>query len=202
MVLPTSSFFRSETRNTWARRLAVGAAWSLLAFFFTAQNISSRTAMEADFSSIDGIVKALYESITFREGDEFDAEGFRSLFMADAPFIRMQPAGPNRMNLDSFVESFKERIRTGALTSFYEAELSRKSESYGSIAQVFSTYEKGMSTNDPARYIRGINSLQLFHDGERWWIASIVWQDEQPDLPLTHSKCGPSPCLPHQWLSH
>jgi hypothetical protein len=26
--------------------------------------------------------------------------------------------------------------------------------------------------------MRGINSFQLFHDGERWWIVNIYWQHE------------------------
>lgn len=32
--------------------------------------------------------------------------------------------------------------------------------------------------------MRGINSIQLFDDGNRWWIVSVYWQAETPDLPL------------------
>jgi hypothetical protein len=28
------------------------------------------------------------------------------------------------------------------------------------------------------RSSRGINSLQLFWDGDRWWIASMLWDTE------------------------
>jgi hypothetical protein len=28
--------------------------------------------------------------------------------------------------------------------------------------------------------MRGINSIQLFNDGSRWWILSIYWQHETP----------------------
>jgi hypothetical protein len=31
---------------------------------------------------------------------------------------------------------------------------------------------------------RGINSIELFWDGKRWWIASAVWDDERPDNPI------------------
>jgi len=32
--------------------------------------------------------------------------------------------------------------------------------------------------------MRGINSIQLFYDGSRWWIVSIYWQQESPEYPI------------------
>jgi len=29
--------------------------------------------------------------------------------------------------------------------------------------------------------MRGINSIQLFDDGTRWWILSVYWQHETPE---------------------
>ena len=31
---------------------------------------------------------------------------------------------------------------------------------------------------------RGVNSIQLFFDGTRWWIAGAIWQRETKDLPI------------------
>ena len=31
---------------------------------------------------------------------------------------------------------------------------------------------------------RGVNSVQLYWDGVRWWIASATWDDERPDNPI------------------
>ena len=141
-------------------------------------------AIDMDVSSIDGLVTALYESITFTEGEEPNLERFKSLFIPNAPFIRITPDGPNTMDLASFVSSFNERVKSNALKSFYEAEISRKTHSFGGIAQVFSTYKKGMNTTDPGSLGRGINSIPLFHDGKRWWACSIIWEDEQDDNPI------------------
>ena len=66
---------------------------------------------------------------------------------------------------------------------FYEREVHRVTRRYGSIAHVFSTYETRRSPAGPVAY-RGVNSLQLFHDGERWWIASATWQSERPGAPI------------------
>jgi len=138
----------------------------------------------ADGVSIDALVNAIYESITFSEGEEPDMERFKSLFIPNALFIRITPDGPNTMDLASFVSSFSERVKSNALTSFYEAEISRKTHSFGGIAHVFSTYKKRMNTTDPRSLGRGINSIQLFHDGKRWWACGITWEDERDDNPI------------------
>ena len=142
------------------------------------------TANQEDVSSIDGLIDALYESITFPEGEKPDLERFKSLFIPNAHFIRITTDGPNTMDLERFVLSFSERVSSGALRSFYEAEISRKTQQYGGIAHVFSTYKKGMNIMDLGPMPRGINSIQLFHDGKRWWACSITWEDERADNPI------------------
>jgi pimeloyl-ACP methyl ester carboxylesterase len=144
----------------------------------------NHTAFHKDVSSIDALVKALYESITFSEGEKPDLDRFKSLFFPNSPFVRITPDGPNTMDLDSFASSFSERVESGILKSFYEAEISRKIHSFGSIAHVFSTYKKGMNIADPQTLGRGINSIQLFHDGKRWWACGITWEDERSDNPI------------------
>jgi hypothetical protein len=31
---------------------------------------------------------------------------------------------------------------------------------------------------------RGINSIQLFNDGARWWVVGLLWDTERPDKPI------------------
>jgi hypothetical protein len=31
---------------------------------------------------------------------------------------------------------------------------------------------------------RGVNSIDLYFDGARWWIASVVWQSESARYPI------------------
>jgi hypothetical protein len=31
---------------------------------------------------------------------------------------------------------------------------------------------------------RGVNIFQLYYDGQRWWILSIVWDEERSDNPI------------------
>ena len=67
-------------------------------------------------------------------------------------------------------------------TGFREKELSRKTEQWGELAHVFTTYETNTEKNKSIQ--RGINSVQLMHDGTRWWIISLLFEAERPQLPL------------------
>ena len=67
---------------------------------------------------------------------------------------------------------------------FFEIEVHRVTEEYGPMVHLFSTYESRRSESDPAPYNRGINSIQLFHDGNRWWVMSIFWAHEPNNEPL------------------
>jgi hypothetical protein len=135
----------------------------------------------ADVSSIDAIITAIYDSITFTRGKEPNLERFRSLFTGNAQFIRMTEEGAKIMSLDGFISSFAERVKKGELIRFYEKEVSRKENTFGNIAHIFSKYVKRVNQDTPAVERRGINSIQLFYEGKRWWICSILWEDKPTD---------------------
>lgn len=67
---------------------------------------------------------------------------------------------------------------------FFEREIARKTEGWGNIQQIFSTYESRHDEKDAVPFVRGINSILLFNDGKRWWIMSIAWQEESSALKL------------------
>ncbi len=138
-------------------------------------------ADQIDLSSIDAIVKAVYQTISFHEGEEPDWGRFRTLFFPKANLIRITQESVIEMDMEGFILSFTERIKKGVIRSFREAEISRKTDAFGGIAQVFSTYIKNVNPDDSDSSVRGINSIQLYFDGQRWWISSLIWEDEGPD---------------------
>jgi len=144
---------------------------------------ASCAGRDSDVGSIDGVVLALYESISFPEGKTPDWDRFRNLFLSAAsPCVRMASDGVLVMDREAFIAFFEGRIRKGTLKSFAEREVARTTEIYGGLAQVFSTYEKRMNLADPGTPARGINGLQLFFKDGRWWISSLAWQDEHAGL--------------------
>ena len=158
---------------------------SLLVFqTATAQTNMTKEANPADVSSLDAIMKAVYDAISGDAGAKRDWDRFRSLFHKDA---RMIPTGknPNTKIVGANALTPEEYIKQAepffAKEGFYEREVARKVETYGNIAHVFSTYESLHSLSDKKPFMRGINSFQLLNDGKRWYVVTIFWQGETPD---------------------
>ena len=65
-----------------------------------------------------------------------------------------------------------------------------RTEQFGGIAHVFSAYDSKRLATDSVPFARGINSIQLFNDGKRWWVVTVFWDSERPDNPLTTRYLG------------
>lgn len=143
----------------------------------------------ADVESIDAIIAAAYDVISGPAGKKRDWDRERSLF---APGARLIPtatvAGKADADLAPLVldvEGYIKRVEPlFEKSGFYEMEIARRVEQFGQIAQVWSTYESRHDPSDPKPFMRGINSIQLFDDGKRWWILSVYWQHESTKYPL------------------
>jgi hypothetical protein len=142
-----------------------------------------------DVSSIDGIINAAYDVISGPAGRARDWERERALFFPGARLIPTATV-PGRNDVDLApllldVDGYIERVAPiFAKSGFYETEVARRTEQFGRIAHVWSTYESRHSRDEPEPFMRGINSFQLFHDGARWWIVNIYWQHESAAHPL------------------
>ncbi len=147
---------------------------------------STPAANPADVSSIDAILTAVYDVISGPAGKKRDWDRMRSLFI---PGARLIPTGPRPGNsYGSRVLTVEDYVTRGTTLfekeGFFEKEVARRTESFGQIAHVFSTYEARHSPDDAKPFIRGINSIQLMNDGKRWWIVTIFWQAEDVQNPL------------------
>jgi hypothetical protein len=83
--------------------------------------------------------------------------------------------------VDQYITTVGPRLEQGG---FFEREIARRVERYGGVVHVFSTYESRRAAADPAPFARGINSIQLWSDGKRWWIVTIYWEGERPNNPI------------------
>lgn len=145
---------------------------------------ATSAANPKDVESVDAILAALYGVISGPAGER-DWNRFRSLFLPEARMgaVRKKPDGSfiaSTFTAEGYVERAGSYFKEHA---FYESELSRKTEEFGHEAHVFSTYE---SRNAPGEkpFARGINSIQLFNDGKRWYVVSIFWDEERQENPL------------------
>jgi len=147
---------------------------------------AQQAADPRDGSSVDAILAALYDVISGDSGVARDWDRFRSLF---APGARLIPVGQRQGGaVGARVLTPEEYIQASGPylvnNGFHEREVARRSESYGQIVHAFSTYESRHKAGDPLPFMRGINSIQLFYDGTRWWIETVMWWGETPATPL------------------
>jgi len=149
-------------------------------------------ARPADVESIDAMMEAAYRAVSAKRGEERDLERFRSLWRRGSRLMAAARADGgvivNVLSLDDFVQAFSGPVDRGV----YERELSRRTEVFGNMAHVWSAYEVREAPEGEVR-TRGINSLQLVHDGRRWWFVAGLFQNEEADLPLPSSYAGHEP---------
>jgi hypothetical protein len=155
------------------------------------ETTSTQRADPDDVASIDAIVNAAYDVISGPANKPRDWDRERSLFFPGARLIPTAlSAGQSSQGSDVSprmldVEEYIARVRPYFENNgFYEKEIARRTHRFGRIAHVWSTYESRHHPGDPEPFMRGINSIQLFHDGKRWWIVTIYWQHESLAHPL------------------
>lgn len=161
---------------------------SLTGFIVFAHNTTdSIPANKKDVASVDAIISALYDVISGDAGKARNWDRFRTLFIPEAHLI---PTGKRSdgSTISRRVMSVEEYITTSGpvleKNGFFEKEISRTIEQFGNIVQVFSTYESRRKADDASSFMRGINSIQLWSDGRRWWVINILWQNESPEFPI------------------
>jgi hypothetical protein len=143
-----------------------------------------KVANAADVASIDSIMKAVYDAISGDVGAKRDWDRFRSLFHKDARLIptgknpETKVVGARAMTPNEYIEQASPYFEKNG---FFEREIYRKTDVFGNIAHVFSSYASFKKADDKEPFARGINSFQLMNDGKRWWVVTIYWQGESPE---------------------
>ena len=168
-----------------------------------AQSIPNATATAtisanpADVASADAIVAALYDANTVLVDRKQGADRFRSLFVPGARLMpTFRPAGGKGVIGIQTVDDYVQRAAGGPPRhGFSEREIARTSEAFGNVMQVFSTYESRRDSAD-SHPGRGINSIQLFNDGTRWWVVGVLWDNERPERPIPGVFLKPGRALP------
>jgi len=173
------------------RLLAFALAVPLLAPMANAQTAASASHVDVpaiapraeDVGTLDGLIAAYYDVISGPAGPRQWSRD-RTLYIPDIRFVSMSMGKDGKpvahtMSHQQFVDASDKGLQAG----FYEQEVHRSTERFGNIAHVFSTYESRVKADGPV-IARGINSIEAFFDGKRWWIASAIWDEERPDNPM------------------
>jgi len=134
-----------------------------------------------DVQSLDAIVAAIYDVISGPPGPR-DWNRFNSLFFPEARLVAVRaPKDGGRPGLVLMnPKGYQDRAGSHFLEhGFFEHELSRKTDSFGAMTHIYTTYES-RETKDGKPIDRGINSMEFFYDGVRYWCVQIYWDSERP----------------------
>jgi hypothetical protein len=143
------------------------------------------TADPKDVGSISAIVTALYDVISGPAGKARNWDRFRSLFASGARLIAVGRPRDKAPHVGSFsVEDYIKfddapMIRSG----FFERETGRATNEFRGIASAFSAYESRLKNDGPI-FERGVNDIQLFNDGTRWYIVTVFWDNADDAHPV------------------
>jgi hypothetical protein len=161
----------------------------LTGFFLCTNIITARPVADSipaninDVESVDAIIHALYNVISGPAGEKRNWDRMRTLFITEGKLMATgkRPDG----TMGKRVMTVEDYITTSGpfleKDGFFEREIGKKTEQFGSVVHVFSTYDSKRRLEEEKPFMRGINSIQLWNDGKRWWIVSIFWQAETPD---------------------
>ena len=137
-----------------------------------------------DVASLDSIVAAVYGVISGPAGDR-NWDRFRSLFTPDGRLVPIgkKPDGSfghRVLAVEDYVKGAGDFFKK---EGFYESEIARRTEQFGQLAVIFTTYASRHAP-DEKPFARGINSMTFYNDGRRWYCLSIIWDAERPDNPI------------------
>jgi len=131
-------------------------------------------------ATLDDLVKAIDSAVT--GSADKDRTCFRALFLPEArliPTAKNADGGfsPNILTVDGWIEAVRKR---GSAT-LTERQIKVKTEVYGHLAHLWSTYETRVDADGKILSdAKGINSIQAVNDGKSWKIQEIVWEAETP----------------------
>ena len=142
-------------------------------------------ARAEDVSTIDGVITAYYDVITGPPGQPRQWSRDRTLYWPGLRFFstNVKADGTPTVKVLSHQEYVDATDASLVKGGFDEHEIHRVSYRVGNIAHVMSTYETRQDPKGPL-LARGVNSLDLYWDGTRWWITAASWDDERPGSPI------------------
>lgn len=145
------------------------------ALTFAAGNRASAQEMLTKFGdnvgTLDGIIKAYYDVVTVKKGDKVNFERDSLLHIAG---VRVASAGTDGkgnpvLHYTSLQQYHRESDAYMEKNGFYEKEIGRKVQNIRNIYHVWSSYESRYAPNGKV-IAQGVNSIELFFDGKRFWI--------------------------------
>ena len=172
---------------------AIRRLFSILGILLTTSTVvhaQARPASPADVGTITDIMRVSYEVISGPAGAPRQWDRDRTLYMSGATFVSTAKRDGKVQTTIMTTEEYRRKSDARFVAEgLFETEIGSRVERFGNVAQVRSVSVARRTPTGPieARYV---NYVQLFWDGNRWWIAGAVWDQERPDNPIPAAWLG------------
>ncbi|MEO7214086.1 hypothetical protein [Mucilaginibacter sp.] len=135
--------------------------------------------------TLDGMMKAYYDVVTVKKGEMPSYQRDSCLHIPDprVGYVMQKKDGTKALHYMTLMEYHQLSDASLAKEGFVEAEISRKVEKFGSIYHIWSTYESRTVAGGPVT-ARGINSIELYNDGKRFWLIAWYYDGESKTNPI------------------
>jgi hypothetical protein len=150
----------------------------------TAQDVRNKYGLNVQ--SVDSIVKSIYAVISGEKGEQRDWEMMRHLFHPKANMVVNyinQEGEPliGFLSPEDYIQHYTPIMESRDL---FEQEVHREIQKFGNMVHVLSTFRTFVKKDDPEPFKQGIISIQLFNDGDRWWVINMYWKNEDPNTAI------------------
>lgn len=148
--------------------------------------VSFAQEKEVETASINGILQELLNQISVEKGEKMDTAAIRNLFYPDAQLTVLNNADSSfaeTVSLEGFLILLTDPYYE---EGYHEEAIHTTIDECNGIAQVFQSFYG----KDSESVERGINSYQLAYYNNRWWIVSLLWTLESPDVQLPKKYTG------------
>ena len=139
-----------------------------------------------DVSSIDGMIKAYYEVVSGPAEKQREWGRDATLYVPGMRFniFSRDKQGRTTVRSVSHQEFVNESDAAMKGKPFYEREIHRITHRAVDVAHVLCTAEQRFAPDGPVQ-ASGVDSLELYWDGARWWIVNAnLWEMEKGGKPL------------------
>lgn len=155
----------------------------------TANNLNAQNRdFEKDVKTIEALIKASYEVVSGEKGAkrQWGRDDYLHHPKAVYSYFDRQKQEQSTMTLQEFHKETDDMVFD---TAFYENEINREVRLFGNVAHVWSTYETTLEKGGKVER-RGINSIQLIFENNRWYIISWTFcgETDKNTIPQTFDR--------------
>ena len=152
----------------------------ILFFVLIAKSQNNSNGYSANVHTIDSIVSSIYQVVSGAKGEARDWALHKTIFHPEGQIISnyVNEKGEYQvlfLSVDEYMEKYKDYFKN---MNLYEKDSNRVIEINNNMAHVFSTFESYKSPHDSIPYKIGTASIQLYNDGNRWYVLNMYYKNE------------------------